>query len=76
MKIKCPRCRHLFLPFQDDIFLDGDIYDDQYSWVEIPVLKSTNTELRYSPEYLATHYHKEQDDDGENKNNDSLGEEP
>lgn len=61
MKIRCPQCNHVFLPFQDDIFLDGRTCDDQYVWVEIPVLKSTRSQLRYSPEYAAIHHYQEQD---------------
>ena len=64
MKVKCPKCNCLFLPFQDDIFFDKITYDDQYVWVTIPVLKPTSTELRYSPEYLALPYHTEQQDTG------------
>jgi len=76
MKVKCPHCNHLFLPFQDDIFLDiDDTYDDQYTWVTIPVLKSANTELKYSPEYLAVPYHRDYDDDRGDTDDDSLGEE-
>jgi hypothetical protein len=61
MKIRCPQCNHVFLPFQDDIFLDEFACDDQYVWVEMPVLKSTRSQLRYSPEYTAIHHYQEQD---------------
>ena len=77
MKVKCPQCNHLFLPFQDEIFLDIDYtYDDQYTWATIPVLKSANTELKYSPEYLAVPYHKDYDEDSGDIDENSFGEEP
>ena len=60
MKIRCPQCNHVFLPFQDDILLDECACDDQNAWVEMPVLKSTRSQLRYSPEYAAVYPHKEQ----------------
>jgi len=65
------------LPFQDDIFLDEYACDDQYTWVTIPVLKSTRSQIRCFPEYCTVYYHKEECDNHRgDTDNDSLEEEP
>lgn len=62
MKVKCPCCNRKFLPFEDDISVDGTVYDDQYTWITIPVLRSTKTQKRYCTEFIAGCHHDEQHD--------------
>ena len=77
MKVRCPCCKHVFLPFEDDIIFDGTVYDDQYAWITIPALKSTKNQKRYHPRFISECYnHDEQHDCTRGDvDNDSLEEE-
>ena len=76
MKVRCPCCKHVFLPFEDDIIFDGIVYDDQYTWITMPALKSTKNQKRYCTEFISEYYHDEQHDRTRgDTDNDSLEEE-